>query len=114
MDTIAAFKLAAWYASRKDDRREFRLAAIGIRNDGAIVHAVNGASPELSPSTHAEARLAKKLDSGSIVYVARVLRSGEFAMARPCPRCLAVLESMHVSCVYYTTNDGYGVIRKMK
>lgn len=80
--------------------------------DGARVQATNGGMAGCRcPSMHAECRLARKLDYGSVVYVARTLKSGEIAMARPCVRCYAVLKAKGVSRIYYTINDSeFGVI----
>lgn len=92
--------------------RKFRLAAIGIRRDGRIVVSRNGGTKgERTPSAHAEARLARKLDKGSIVYVARTTKIGNTVIAKPCPRCLAVLKYKAVSKVVYTINENeYGVL----
>ena len=70
-----------------------------------------GAAGCVQLAAHAEARLARKIDYGSVVYVARTLKSGEIAMARPCDRCYAVLKAKGVNKIYYTVNDSeYGVI----
>lgn len=83
--------------------QEYRLAAIGIRSDGATVVATNkavripGGFPR-SRSTHAEVRLCRKLDAGSIVFVARVLKDGSWADAEPCRGCMQLLERNWVTC----------------
>ncbi len=90
--------------------QEYRLAAIGIRSDGATVVATNkavripGGFPR-SRSTHAEVRLCRKLDAGSIVFVARVLKDGSWAGAEPCRGCMQLLERRRVSRVYCTLGD---------
>ncbi len=43
---------------------------------------------------------------GAEVWVARVYRNGELAMARPCAVCQRFLRSVGVARVYYST--GYG------
>jgi tRNA(Arg) A34 adenosine deaminase TadA len=93
----------------------FYLAAIGVRRDGAIVRATNKALRDGSsnpiPSTHAEARLCRKLDAGADVYVARVTRDGSWAMSRPCEGCQSALRARRVRRVYYTIGPGeYGVM----
>lgn len=55
---------------------------------------------------HAEARLVRKLDHGSTVYVARTRRDdGRIAIAKPCPRCEASLKHRGVLKCYYTINE---------
>lgn len=112
---LTMLKLAASYALAKNsggDLRRYRLGAVGVRADGAIVHSRNGSNSEPTPASHAEARLCSRLDRNAVVYVARVSRSGgEFANARPCPRCLAVLRAHQVRKAYYTISASeYGVI----
>ncbi len=94
-------------AAVTDRRQEYFLAAIGLRADGAIVCATNQAAGMRGGkirlwSTHAEARLCKKLDYGATVFVARILTTG-WAMAKPCPRCESLLRRRNVKTVYYTT-----------
>jgi tRNA(Arg) A34 adenosine deaminase TadA len=99
-------------ALKKKDRRAHKLGAIGIRSDGAVVTACNGPAERQLPSAHAEARLARKLSSGSTVIVARANSFGNWLMARPCNRCLKLLKNKFVRRVIYTIKDGeYGVIR---
>lgn len=103
----AMLALAALHASSSDDGRTFLLAAIGIRSDGAIVTSHNALACGPTPKTHAEARLARKLDVGSIVFVARVLRrDGSTAMAKPCELCEARLRRVGVVRVWYTVDGG--------
>lgn len=106
------FEIAAEQAFSKKDRRSFYLGAVGIRSDGAIVSACNGPTSEPERKAHAEYRLAKKLDPGSIVFVCRLLRKDRsFAIAKPCHSCTKMLVSRGVSKVYYTIAPGeYGVL----
>ena len=97
--------LAAGTALRKDDRRSFRLGAVGIRNDGALVSSTNGPSPFPCPEVHAEARLCNKLTPGSTVWVARIRHDGTLGMARPCHTCQKRLRSSGVRRVVYTISD---------
>jgi len=63
------------------------------------------------PPSHAEARVTRKLDGGSVVFVARVLRDGGFALAHPCKHCLRVMRSRGVAKVFYSIdNDTFGRI----
>lgn len=83
--------------------RKFLLAAVGLRKDGALVVSTNGGTPgERTPSAHAEARLARKLDVGAKVFVARTLKNGTVANARPCENCQRLLRNKGVRIVHYT------------
>ncbi len=88
------------------------MGAIATRADGTRVASTNGgAAGCVQLSAHAETRLARKLDKGCTVYVARTTKDGCLALARPCARCYAVLKAKGVSRIYYTVNDSeYGVI----
>jgi hypothetical protein len=106
------FEIAGKLASSRDDGRAFLLGAIGLRKDGAMVSAINAVAQSPNRQLHAEYKLSKKLDRGSVIYVARVrLLDGEFAMAKPCHDCEKVLRSRYVRRVYYTiANNEYGVL----
>lgn len=101
----AMLAMAAGTALRKDDRRSFRLGAVGIRNDGALVSSTNGPSPFPCPEVHAEARLCNKLTPGSTVWVARIRHDGSLGMARPCHTCQKRLRTAGVTKVVYTISD---------
>lgn len=103
--------LAAGTALRKDDRRSFRLGAVGVRNDGTLVASTNGPSPYPCADVHAEARLTQKLTPGSTVWVARIRHDGSMGMAKPCPACERRLRSAGVRKVVYSISDGeHGVL----
>lgn len=100
---------------RGKQRQGYYLAAVGVRRDGALAHATNKAMRANGylpvPSTHAEARLCRKLDASAEVYVARVVGDGSWAMSRPCERCRLALVARRVRRVYYTIAPGeYGVM----
>lgn len=97
------FREAGIRSLSKQDERTFYLGSIAIRNDGAIVHAINGSSMAPNPLAHSERRLSRKLDSGAIVYVARMRANGDFAIAKPCEYCMLALKSKRVKRVYWTT-----------
>ncbi len=109
-------RLAAEVACLKDDARDHRLGAVGIRSDGVVVAAFNGTgyngkSSKPFPPMHAEARLARKLDFYSTVYVARQMRKQGLGLARPCAACQRALRRKRVERVYYTiSDDEYGVL----
>lgn len=73
---------------------------------------MNAPSTVPDRTAHAEARLCKKLDYNSTVYVARVkLCNGQFGISRPCSSCMKTLMSKKVKRVYYTISEKeYGVI----
>jgi len=108
------FRLAKRVALRGDTfeaRRRYRLGAVGTRSDGAIVTASNIPNRKPEPRAHAETRLARKLDWGSVVYVARIHSNGSLAIARPCKHCQSAMRLRGVKRCYYSINDTeYGVI----
>lgn len=77
-----------------------------------MVAAHNGSNVRQGPAWHAEARLSRKLDFYSVVYVARATSDGtEFGLARPCEGCQRALRRKRVERVYYSINaDEYGVM----
>lgn len=98
------FEIAGEIASKRKDMRSFLLAAVGVRSDGAMVHAVNGHSQMPERTAHAEARLCKKLDVGSEIFICRIrLLNGSFALSKPCRNCEKMLRTCGVKRVYYTT-----------
>lgn len=106
-----AGQIAALSADRK--RKAF-VGALAVRRDGVLVASRNGSSsntPSKSPTAHAEIRVLRKAGYGATLYVARLKRNGELAMAKPCPKCHAMLRSRGVEVVYYTTGldtwEGY-------
>jgi tRNA(Arg) A34 adenosine deaminase TadA len=105
-------QLAGRVARMRQDGRSFLLGAVGVRSDGAVTVSPNGPSERPNKSVHAEARLARKLDKGSVVYVARVRRvDGQFANARPCQDCQRALAARGVKRVYFTVGETeYGIL----
>ena len=98
------FRLAKQVAERGGVLRQFRLGAVGIRTDGAIVTASNVSSRVPERRAHAETRVTRKLNYGSEVFVVRILRNGMLAQARPCSRCQAAMRQRGISC-YYSISD---------
>ncbi len=47
---------------------------------------------------------------GSTLYVSRVSKSGELALAKPCEHCQAILKAFHVKEVHYTTPTGVEIM----
>lgn len=105
--------------STDKDYRDYWLGCVGVREDGAIVSAKNGAaefhttvrSCHLLPDSHAEGRVLRKLGKCGTIFVARVSKKdGSLAMAAPCPMCAIRIKSFKVKKVHYTVNPNqYGV-----
>jgi tRNA(Arg) A34 adenosine deaminase TadA len=106
-------QLAIQLSLRRDPKCKYFLGAIGVRQDGAIVRSRNGgAANERTYSAHAEARLARKLDWGSEVFVARTRSDGTIALAKPCIRCQNAMRNRGVVQVTYTIGPGeFGVLK---
>lgn len=108
------FRLARQAALKGDTgeaKRQYRLGAVGIRSDGTVVTSSNIPHRTPEPQAHAEIRLTRKLDWGSVVYVVRIYSDGTLAMARPCKRCQSAMRRRGVKCCYYSINDTeYGVL----
>jgi len=116
-DVFNYLNFAAQLAIDSDNKYKVRkaaIAAVGFRNDGAIVHACSGGDQlNMSPNSHAEARLIRKLDKyAPVIYVARIRRdTGKLALARPCSTCMPRIKSMNIKSVYYSINEyEYGFI----
>lgn len=63
------------------------------------------------PYLHAEgnAILSLGLDNcfGKTIYVARALRDGSLALAKPCSSCLKLIKAVGLKSIYYSTNNGF-------
>jgi len=99
-------ELAIRAAKPSCDRRGFFVGAVAVRKDGAVVSTRNSPTRIPSHSAHAEVRLMRKAGMGSIVFVARVLRDGRWALAKPCLKCQSLLKNKKVKKVYFTVKDG--------
>lgn len=112
MNTRGILERAAGIAmSGKCSVRNYQFGAIGYRSDGAMVIARNVSNSECGLANHCEYRICRKLDTGSLVYLARVTADGRWAMSRPCPGCQSRLRSKRISKVYYTIAPGeYGIM----
>lgn len=110
MNPWVYFEKAARVAARQDDLRVHRLGAVGLRSDGVLVTASNGAAIMKTPAVHAEARLCRKLGRDGVVFVARRSSNG-YLLAKPCGHCQALLRTRKVRRVYFTVSDSeYGVL----
>jgi len=102
------FKMARQAATKGDTKeasRRYRLAAVGVRTDGAVVTSSNLPNRTPEPRAHAEARVARKLDWGSTVYVVRIKRDGTLGMARPCKQCQAAMRLKGVRYCHYSISE---------
>lgn len=100
------FSDAAEVAIKGEERRHFYLGAVGVRDDGAQVRAHNKSTMLQDRRFHAEYRLIKKMDVGSVVYVVRVTKGGrQFALAKPCANCLNAMLKRGVKRVYFTVSE---------
>ncbi len=107
----AAAMAAIQNSERSIDIRTFFLGSVGLRNDGVIVSSRNVASRDVALTHHAEARLSRKLTPNSEVWVARIRKNGEWAIARPCESCQNKLRMAGVSRVVYTIGPSeWGVL----
>jgi len=105
------FRLAKKVAAKGDDCRSYRLGAVGVRKDGAIVKSKNIPNRFPEPAAHAEARVCRKLDQGARVYVVRIDRQGYLTIARPCDDCQRVMRRRGVKRCYYSMSENeYGVM----
>lgn len=103
--------LAAQVSRLKLDDRTYFLGGVGLRTDGVLVSAYNGAPKYPEPLHHCEFRLCRKLDKGSLVFVARTLVDGTWANAKPCKHCENRMRAKGVSCCFYTERDrSYGCL----
>lgn len=120
MNIINFINLAAQVSlpTDKNDPRNFLIGAVGIREDGVIVSAKNGAvlstdvdNYQYLPSSHAEGRALRKLGKNGILFVARLRKiDRELAMARPCNMCRVRIKSFNVKKVYYSIDPfHYGI-----
>ena len=97
------FEVAGKLALARKDGRSFFHGGVGLRRDGTIVYAVNGSAGFPNKFAHCEARLARKLDVGSTVFVARITTgTKEFANSTPCHNCLKIMKTRGIKRVYFT------------
>jgi tRNA(Arg) A34 adenosine deaminase TadA len=109
------FRLARQVALKGDTKeigRQYRLGAVGVRNDGVIVTSTNIPCRCPERTAHAEARLLRKLSYDSEIYLVRILRSGILAPAKPCKNCETLMRLRGVKKCYYSISEvEYGTLR---
>lgn len=98
-------ELAANMAT-KGNERHYRLGAVAIRKDGAVVISNNSRIHKPNHNHgHAENRVMRKAGCGAIIFVSRIDKNGSYRMARPCPKCLVELRNRRAKKVFYTISD---------
>jgi tRNA(Arg) A34 adenosine deaminase TadA len=104
-------EVAAQLAATSGLERNFRLFALAVRNDGALVGSPNGNPSFPDVRSHAEIRALRKSGRDALLFVARIDRADRWALARPCKLCLPLLKHRGVLRCYYTISPGeYGVL----
>lgn len=99
-------------------RNDFRLGASLVRKNRILVSRPNSAKthPLLLrfsefPFLHSESNaiLAWGMDncSATTLYVVRILRNNNLAMAKPCCSCMKLIEYVGISKIFFTTEYGY-------
>jgi len=102
---------AALKGDTRKVHRRYRIGAVGIRTDGVIVSSNNIPNKKPEPNAHAEARLVKKLNWGSMVYVVRIFSNGKLALAKPCIKCQNTMRLRGIKRCYYSINENeYGIL----
>lgn len=100
------FALAKAEALKASKSQHYFFGAVGIRSDGKIVKSRNIPNPEINVDCHAEARLSRKLDIGSTVFVVRVgKKNNNLLPACPCISCQRKLRAKKVKNIYYSLDD---------
>lgn len=95
--------LATQVSRLKADDRTYFHGAVGVRRDGVLVAACNGAPLFPEPKHHCEYRLTRKLGKYGIVFLVRTLANGDWADSTPCNDCENRLIHQLVQEVYFTT-----------
>jgi len=95
----------------KDDCRQYRFGVVGVRRGGTIVVSRNIPTRHPEPRAHAEARVVRKLNRGSTIYVVRIDRKNRLTTARPCKDCQMIMKSSGVKrCFYSISETEFGVL----
>ena len=84
-----------------------RILAVGYNKVGH--KSIHGAWPN---SIHAEVAVISKLLKpkhfhklqGSRLFITRIRKNGQLALAKPCPQCFSLIKSVGIREVIYTTN----------
>ena len=98
--------LAKGYNSDKTHTTQARFNMYRFKNCG---------NKYLPDKMHAETKVLQAIRYLDIdftkvkIYIYRELRDGKLAMSRCCPSCLAMIKSLGIKTIAYTTDDGYAI-----
>lgn len=98
--------LAAQVSRLKDDQRTYFHGAVGLRRDGVLVAACNGAPKFPCPEHHCEFRITRKLGKGGVIFLVRTLADGTWADSTPCTHCENRMFQKRVSRCYFSVGAG--------
>lgn len=101
----------------KSEFAQHRLGAVIVKGGRILATGFNSRRPSSllhTETLHAEAAAILKLLkekrledlAGSDLYVTRFTKGGAIGMARPCSECMALIESVGIKRIHYTTDYG--------
>lgn len=101
----------------KSEFAQHRLGAVIVKGGRILATGFNSRRPSALLKTetlHAEAAAILKLLkekrledlAGSEIYVTRYTKGGMVGMAHPCSECMALIRSVGIKRIHYTTNFG--------
>jgi deoxycytidylate deaminase len=106
----------------KSDHRQHKLGAVIVKGGNILATGYNQLRPSSilkTPTIHAEAAAilqllkGKRLAdlAGSTMYITRFTRGGAVGLAKPCAHCMALIRSVGISRIIYTTDHGTETVR---
>jgi len=112
-----ASKAVAMTASGVGQRCTFRLGSVLVHKNRIVSVGINSykthpmlANRTLWPFLHAEqhAIIRYGIDNceGLVIYVARVLKNNDLALAQPCDVCNTLIKDVGIKQVVYSTDSG--------
>lgn len=115
---------SAGIEAKKSKHKQHRMGAVIVKGGRIISFGHNKLRPskELKTETiHAEEdAVLQAIKAGGIqslvsskIYVTRFTKGGSIGLSKPCSRCMALLTSVGVRQVHYTTNDGSTATMKL-
>ena len=103
-------ELATQIARANSSAKSFLFGIVAEKSDRSIVISTNLRTKEPCHSAHAEHRVLRKCGWGATLWIARVDRNNNWALAKPCVKCQALIKNKGVVKVIYTISPGeYGV-----
>lgn len=102
--------------AEKGTYRRARHGAIIVKNGRIIARGINKLRTSAkiigqeqfnrNGTLHAEISAMRQVSPenlrGATIFIARILRNGEQAMSKPCPRCLEAIKKAGIKRIYYT------------